>query len=286
MDTPCGERSVDEMSFEAIELKPRIGTQIKIDKATLLSGEHTQEFRAILEQRGVLLFRDLPLDDDEEMQLGATLGTVRQDFGRPILRVTFDKTKNPDHADYFHATFHWHIDGTHEDFPPLASILTPRVLPPVGTGHTEFANAYAAYEDLPADLKAQIDGLNAAHTQLFALPADEPPSEKQLERVTRLGTRIHPLVWQHKSGRKSLILGGSVRSIVGMDQAESDVLLARLLAWTTQPHYVYHHEWRMNDVLMWNNTGTLHRVLPYDKQSGRRLHRVTLVGEESFSQAA
>jgi len=274
------------MSFEAIDLKPRIGTQIKIDKATLLSGEHTDEFRAILEDRGVLLFRDIELTDEEEMQLGATLGEVRQDFGRPILRVTFDKEKNPDHADYFHATFHWHIDGTHEDFPPLASILTPRVLPPQGTGHTEFANAYAAYDDLPEEDKARIEGLSAAHTQLFALPADAPPTEKQLERVTKLGTRIHPLVWTHKSGRKSLILGGSVRSIVGMDQAESDVLLARLLAWATKPEYVYHHEWRMNDVLMWNNTGTLHRVLPYAQDCGRRLHRVTLVGEEPFSKAA
>lgn len=274
------------MSFEAIDLTPRIATQIKIDKAALLSGEHTDEFRAILEQRGVLLFRDMPLSDEEEMQLGATLGDVRQDFGRPILRVTFDKTKNPDHADYFHATFHWHMDGTHDDVPPLASILTPRVLAPEGTGHTEFANTYAAYDDLPDEEKAKLDSLSTAHTQLFALPMDAPPTEQQLERVTRLGTRIHPLVWRHKSGRKSLILGGSVRSVVGMDQAESDVLLARLLAWTTQPQYVYHHEWRMNDVLMWNNTGTLHRVLPYDKDSGRRLHRVTLVGEEPFSKAA
>jgi len=93
------------MSFEAIDLTPRIATQIKIDKAVLLSGEHTDAFRAILEQRGVLLFRDMPLTDEEEMQLGAMLGDIRQDFGRPILRVAFDKTKNPDHADYFHATF-------------------------------------------------------------------------------------------------------------------------------------------------------------------------------------
>jgi alpha-ketoglutarate-dependent taurine dioxygenase len=274
------------MSFEAIDLTPRIATQIKIDKATLLSGEHNDEFRAILEQRGVLLFRDMPLSDEEEMRLGATLGTVRQDFGRPILRVTFDKTKNPDHADYFHATFHWHMDGTHDDVPPLASILTPRVLAPHGTGHTEFANTYAAWDDLPDEEKAKLEGLSTAHTQLFALPMNEPPTEQQLERVSRLGTRVHPLVWNHKSGRKSLILGGSVRCVVGMDPAESDVLLARLLAWTTQPRYVYHHEWRMDDVLMWNNTGTLHRVLPYDKDSGRRLHRVTLVGEEPFSKAA
>lgn len=274
------------MSFEAIDLTPRIATQIKIDKATLLSGQHNDAFRAILEDRGVLLFRDMPLTDEEEMEFGATLGTIRQDFGRPILRVTFDKDKNPDHADYFHATFHWHLDGTHEEVPPLASILTPRVLAPHGTGHTQFANAYAAYDDLSEDMKARIAHLSAAHTQLFALPADEPPTEKQLDRVTKLGTRIHPLVWDHKSGRKSLILGGSLRSIVGMDQAESDVLITRLLSWATQPQYVYHHEWRMNDVLIWNNTGTLHRVLPYDKQSGRRLHRVTLVGEEPFSKAA
>jgi alpha-ketoglutarate-dependent taurine dioxygenase len=107
-----------------------------------------------------------------------------------------------------------------------------------------------------------------------------------LERIARLGTKNHRLVWRHRSGRKSLVLGASVRSVVGLGQAEGDAMIAKLMAWMTQPQYVYHHVWRMGDVLMWDNTGTLHRVLPYDKTCGRRLHRVTLVGEESFPEAA
>jgi alpha-ketoglutarate-dependent taurine dioxygenase len=274
------------MTFESVDLTPCIASQVKIDKATLLGGKYATELRTLLEQRGVLVFRGIDLSDEEEMALATSLGTLRQDFGRPIMRVTFDKTKNPDHADYFHATFHWHMDGTHEDVPPLASILTPRVLAPQGTGHTEFANTYASYADLPEAEKQQLEGLMMGHTQHFALPMDTAPTEAQLERIERLGTKPHPLVWRHRSGRKSLVLGASVRSVIGMEPAEGDALITRLMAWMTQPQYVYHHVWQMNDVLMWDNTGTLHRVLPYDKSCGRRLHRVTLVGEEAFPEAA
>jgi len=274
------------MAFERIDLTPRIASEVRADKATLLGGEHGAELRALLEQRGVLVIRDMEMSDEEEMLFAATMGTVRQDFGRPIMRVTFDKQANPEHSDYFHATFHWHMDGTHEDVPPLASILSPRVLAPKGTGHTEFANSYLSWEELPEAEKAQLEGLMVAHTQAFALPLDEAPSEAQLARVERLGTRLHPLVWTHRDGRKSLVLGGSVDHIVGMDKAESQALVDRLHAWITRPENVYHHEWRMGDVVMWDNTGTLHRALPYDKACGRRLHRVTLVGEESIAQAA
>jgi alpha-ketoglutarate-dependent taurine dioxygenase len=274
------------MTFEAIDLAPRIGSLVKLDKAGLLSGEHRPALRALLEQRGVLVLRGIALSDEEEIGLATTLGTLRQDFGRPIMRVTFDRKANPDHADYFHATFHWHMDGTHEDVPPLASILSPRILAPKGTGHTEFASTYASWEDLPEAEKQALEGLNVAHTQHFALARDVEPTEAQLARIERLGTKIHPLVWRHRSGRKSLVLGASALYVVGMDRAESDALLARLTAWMTQPQYVYHHVWEMDDILMWDNTGTLHRVLDFDKNCGRRLHRVTLVGEEAFPEAA
>ena len=107
--------------IEAEDLAPRIGSLVKLDKAALLGGARAAELRALIERRGVLLFRGIELGDEEETALAATLGTVRQDFGRPIMRVTFDREKNPDHADYFHGTFQWHMDGTHEDVPPLAS---------------------------------------------------------------------------------------------------------------------------------------------------------------------
>ena len=268
------------------ELSPYTGSQVHIGKDALLSGDHAAELRELLERRGVLLFRGIELSDDEEIELAATLGTVRQDFGRPIMRVTFDRKANPDHADYFWATFHWHMDGTHDEVPPLASILTPRVLAPEGTGHTEFANTYAAYDELPEAEKAALEGLQAGHTQHFALPMEGEPTEAQLARVEHLGTKMHSLVWHHRSGRKSLVLGASARHVEGMGEAEGQALLTRLLDWNTQQKYVYHHEWQMGDVLMWDNTGTLHRVLPFDRSSGRRLHRVTLVGEEPFPEAA
>jgi alpha-ketoglutarate-dependent taurine dioxygenase len=274
------------MTFEAEDLAPRIGSLVKLDKAALLSGAHAADLRALVERRGVLLFRGIELSDEEETALAATLGTVRQDFGRPIMRVTFDRKANPDHADYFYGTFFWHMDGTHEDTPPLASILTPRVLPPPGTGHTEFANTYAAYEDLSDADKRRFENLRVGHSQYYSFPADHVLSEEQAERMARLGTKFHRLVWHHASGRTSLVLGTSATCVEGMDEAEGKALIAWLQSWMSRPEYVYHHEWRMGDVLMWDNTGTLHRVLPFDKTCGRRLHRVTLVGEESLTEMA
>lgn len=272
--------------MKIVDLRPRIGSEVTIDKSALMSGRCAGDLLALLEQRGVIVMRGIELSDDEEIELAATMGTIRQDFGRPIMRVTMDRSANKDHVDYFHATFHWHMDGTYEDVPPLASILTPRVLPPVGTGQTEFSNTYAAWDDLSETDKARLSSLEIVHSSVFALPPDEQPTAAQLERIARLGTRTHPLVWHHRSGRISLALGDSAERIVGMEKTESDAMLRWLMGWMTRPDYVYRHEWRMGDVLMWDNTGTLHRALPYDKNCGRRLHRVTLVGEESISQAA
>jgi alpha-ketoglutarate-dependent taurine dioxygenase len=68
-----------------------------------------------------------------------------------------------------------------------------------------------------------------------------------------------------------------------MERAESDALLAELLAWVTQPQFVYRHDWSVGDMLIWNNTGVLHRAEPYALDSGRLMHRTTLMGEEAFA---
>jgi alpha-ketoglutarate-dependent taurine dioxygenase len=153
-----------------------------------------------------------------------------------------------------------------------------------GTGQTEFANTYASYEDLREADKAWFENLRIGHSQRYIFPLSQELTEEQAARVALLGTKWHRLVWRHRSERKSLVLGGSADSVVGLEPAASDALIARLRAWMTRPEYVYHHEWRMGDVLMWDNTGTLHRVLPFDIGCGRRLHRVTLVGEESLTE--
>jgi alpha-ketoglutarate-dependent taurine dioxygenase len=274
------------MSLTSIDLTPRIGAEIRTDKAALLSGVHAAEIRALLDRRGVVIARGIGFDDEEELAFGATLGAVRQEFGHKIMKVTLDKKENPEFADYFHATTAWHMDRTHEDVPPLASILTPRVLAPSG-GETEFANMYAAYEDLPQAEKDFLEGVRIVHTKLASIAHTlDNPSEADLERLRGYGSKVHPAVWHHRSGRASIVMSASADHVVGMDREEGAALIQRLREWCARPQYVYQHQWRMGDLLIWDNTGTTHRVRPYDHSCGRRLHRVTLLGEERLAEAA
>jgi alpha-ketoglutarate-dependent taurine dioxygenase len=92
-----------------------------------------------------------------------------------------------------------------------------------------------------------------------------------------------PLVWKHRSGRKSLVLGATASHVVGMDRRASAALLCGLREWATQPQFVYRHHWKLGDLVIWDNTGTMHRAMPYPLDSGRMMHRTTLQGEESFA---
>jgi alpha-ketoglutarate-dependent taurine dioxygenase len=277
------------MTLTSTQVTPRIGSELEIDRVTLLGGGASADIRALLEERGVLIVRGLGLTDDELVAAAKTLGHVR--LGSAVAEggvdgikaVTFESSANPVTAQYFRGTFFWHMDGTYDDVPPLAALLVPRILAPAG-GETEFANTYAAYEDLSEADKRRFEGLQVEHTMAAAHRLYTPnPTEEQLAHWARFQPRIHPLVWRHRSGRRSLLLSSSVTRVVGMDEAEGQALLASLLAWTTQEQYVYRHEWRMGDLLIWDNTGTMHRAMPFDLDCGRRLHRVTLEGEEAFA---
>ena len=274
------------MALDIVELTPRIGVEVKADKAVLLGGTHAAELRALLDRYGVVIARGIGFDDEEEMAFAATLGALRQEFGHPIMKVTLDKKENPEFADYFVATNQWHMDGTHEDVPPLASILTPRVLSPWG-GETEFANMYAAYDDLPEADKELLGSIRIVHTKLASIAHTlDDPSEADIERLRNYGSKVHPAVWHHRSGRRSIVMSASADHVVGMNPAESAALIRRIKDWCEQRRYVYQHQWRMGDLLIWDNTGTTHRVCDYDHSCGRRLHRVTLLGEERLAEAA
>ena len=279
------------MAFERVDLTPRIGAEIKADLDTLLSGRAAQQIRDLLVERGVVIVRGLDISDEQQRIFTSSLGHLR--LGRVasegeagLLKVTQDKKENPTYAEFFPGTFFWHMDGTYDEVPPFATVLRPRVLSPTG-GNTEFANTYAAYDDLPADEKEYLDGLQVVHTMPSAMwPSYETVTEAQLTLWRSYPERTHPLVWRHRSGRKSLVLSTSAAHVVGMHVAESHDLLQRLMAWATKPEYVYRHSWRMNDLLIWDNTGTMHRVKPYDADCGRLLHRFTLEGEEPVAAAA
>jgi alpha-ketoglutarate-dependent taurine dioxygenase len=279
------------MALTTVDLTPRTGSEIKIDKKNLLGGSAAAEIHDLLERRGIVIFRGMDFDDSDLTTFAATMGTilVRENQGTKdnIVKVTFDKgAQQNQYGGYFRGTFYWHMDEMARDIPPFASILSPRVLSPTG-GETEFVNTFAAYEDLPAAEKKALEGIQVVHSVTAAYRKFTPnPTEAQLEAWRSKGAQPHPLVWTHRSGRKSLVNGQTTDYVVGMDRAEGDALLKRLLDFATQPQYVYQHKWQMGDVLMWDNTSAMHRVLPFDETCGRRLHRVTLVGEAPLSAAA
>jgi alpha-ketoglutarate-dependent taurine dioxygenase len=269
-------------SFRPTNLTPRVGSLVEADLPSLLSGRHAAELRELLEERSVVVVRDVEIDDDQQLAFAHTMGEVESSVVGEIYKVTFDNKENPVGAAINRATFFWHIDRTDLDVPTYASIISAKVLTPTG-GQTEFVNTYAAYDDLPDAEKDLIDDMQVHHCMETAfLEAFPNPSEKQLAAWQHMPKKIHPLVWHHRSGRKSLILSNSATAVVGMDETESRELLGRLLAWATQPQFVYVHEWAVDDLVIWNNTGAMHRVREYDPDYGRRLHRTTLIGDEPF----
>ncbi|MCX7865224.1 MAG: TauD/TfdA family dioxygenase, partial [Novosphingobium sp.] len=129
--------------------------------------------------------------------------------------------------------------------------------------------------------KARLDRLRVVHSMQAALfPARRDCTVEEFAVWHSYPTRIHPLVWHHKSGRKSLVLSTSASHVVGMHFAESHDLLQQLMAHATQEKYIYRHKWQLGDLAIWDNTGTMHRAMPFEDNSVREFHRCTLNGEE------
>lgn len=273
------------MSFTTTDLTPCIGSEIKADLATLLSGEIAQPLRSLLEQRGVLVFRGLDMSDEQQLQFAKTIGIPRHEHGTDITKVSSDKRISPIFAEYTKGTYFYHFDDTYMSVPALASVLRARTVAPSG-GQTEFANTYAIYDSLPEDEQRYLDGLEAVHSQeTIQRKAFPNPTAAQLALWGEgaIAATTHPLVWLHRTGRKSLLLGNTISRIVGLEPAASDALVTRLLALADQPQLTYRHDWQVGDVLIWDNSGTMHRVVPFDLDCGRELHRVKLAGEEAIT---
>lgn len=270
------------MSFTVTDLNPLIGSEIKADKATLLSGEYAKQIREILEQRGVFMIREIGFTDEEQLAFTKTLGKVIDEGEKGVYKVTLD-TKENAHADYLRGAFYWHMDGSTLDVPILASLLSAKKLSETG-GDTEFSNTYAAYDALSEEDKAAYNDLRAVHSLATAQYYVHPePTPEQVDMWTRMPSRSQPLVWAHESGRKSLVLGATASHIEGMDFEEGRALLHKLRAFATQPQFVYSHKWTLGDLVVWDNTGTLHRATEYPLDSGRMMHRTKLEGEESMA---
>jgi alpha-ketoglutarate-dependent taurine dioxygenase len=235
-----------------------------------------------LEENGALVFRGLHVDDATQVAFSKKLGKVEV-LGKgelpEIFLVTLDPTKNRA-APYLRGTFDWHLDGATDDIPIMATVLSAHAIAPSG-GETEFSSTYAAYEDLSDAEQERYLELRVVHTFEASQRLVNPdPSEQELEMWRQRPAKTHPLVWRHRSGRRSLVLGATASHVEGMDVDEGRVLLAELLARSTAPNRIYRHEWSVGDMVIWDNRGVLHRACPYDASSGRDMHRTTIAGDE------
>jgi alpha-ketoglutarate-dependent taurine dioxygenase len=269
--------------FEVQHASPLVGSIIRTTKADMVKGTYAADIRRLLAERSALVFPTMHLTIEEQLTFAATVGKIFLVGGKEVQKISMDPEINPV-ADYTRGAFYWHIDGANDSTPAMATMLNCRILSEEGTGDTLIANTYAAYTDLPDEDKRLIAGLRARHclesTQRMITP---DPSYELLQRWQTHTSRLHPLVWQHRSGHKSLLIGATAYYIEGMSFEEGRALLCRLQEFSTQPQYVYRHKWSVGDFLLFDNTGTMHRAAPYDLQSKRLMDRTTLHGEESIN---
>ncbi|MFZ2007468.1 MAG: TauD/TfdA family dioxygenase [Stellaceae bacterium] len=262
-----------------------------IDLRAALDAATIREIEAAMDRYAVLVFRDQQLSEDEQLAFTARLGPM--DPGRHLavrqhrrVRPEFADVSNLDEegrvADRNHrrilsnmATRLWHTDSSYKKPAAKFSLLYCSAIPAWG-GETEFADMRAAYEALPDRLRAEAEGREAEHyvhhsraTLGFA------PSEEEIAGA--LPPVAWPLVRIHAgSGRKLLYIGSHATHVVGLSLPEGRVLLADLLEHATQRRFVYRHEWRPGDLVMWDNRAVLHRGRRYDLAQRRDMRRSTV----------
>lgn len=235
-------------------------------------------------EHGLLLFRDQTLEEKDIVGFSALFGTlevhVREEYlapDHPELLIVSNLKKNgepigilSDHE------VGWHHDQIYREHPAVGSLLYSVRIPPSG-GNTEFCNLAAAYAALPNDRKSALDGLRAMHSYAyFNKQWSEPTSDKQTAMTPDI---THPLIRTHPISSEKAIYAdpGLTIGIEGMPEDESTTMLQELYDWCLQPQFMYDHEWRLGDALMWDNASTMHRRGEFDPTAERLMKRTTIL---------
>lgn len=167
----------------------------------------------------------------------------------------------------------WHTDASFEFPPGRYSMLYAYVVPPV-SADTQFADMRTAYDQLDDEMKARIARLTVHHSIAYSrqtLGFEFSPQEAAL-----IQGALQPMVREFANGRKSLYLASHASSIEGLPLPEARLLIKELMEHATQAHYVYSHQWRQNDLVIYDNRATMHRATRFDDQTHlRELRRVT-----------
>ena len=216
----------------------------------------------------ILVFRDQAIDDESQIAFSGNFGDLETMIAHPgndwnpghiSVMTNLGKDGNflpLDHPAMVHRERNeaWHSDSSFKPVAALASLLSARIVPPVG-GNTDFASARAAYDALSEQRKAELEGVIVVHRMTH--PDMENDKGYRDEDKTR-HVVTHPLIRTNPvNGRKALYVGAHAQEIVGMPPQEGRRLLDELTAFCTQPQFVYSHHWRDGDAVMWDNRCTL-----------------------------
>jgi alpha-ketoglutarate-dependent 2,4-dichlorophenoxyacetate dioxygenase len=263
-----------------------------VDLRTVCDPATLAEIRAGMDEHAVLVFRDQPFTDAEQLAFAQRLdGALHTRTGSRVLGQS--RLGNEAVADisnlnesggimkaadrrrmYTLGNRLWHTDASFQDPPGRYSMLSAKVLPPAGAD-TEFADMRAAYDALDDATKSRLEGLRVHHS--IAHSRRTLGFEFSAEEAAALAGAVHPLVRSlPRSRRRSLYLASHASRIVDWPVPEGRLLLHDLVEHATQRQFVYRHVWRVGDLVIWDNRATMHRATPFDDTRHRReLHRVT-----------
>jgi alpha-ketoglutarate-dependent 2,4-dichlorophenoxyacetate dioxygenase len=286
------------MALTLRKLHPHFVAEVSpIDLRHVHDGETLAEVRAGMDEFAILVFHDQPFPDDELLAFAQRLdGRLHAKTGISALRRSrlgnealgdisnLDENGEIMPSDdrrrmYGLGNRLWHTDASFQDPPGRYSMLSAKTVPPAGA-ETEYADMRAAYDALPAAMKARLEGLRVHHSIAYSrqtLGFEFSPDEAEA-----LKGAVHPLVRTiPRSQRKSLYVASHASRIIDWPVPEGRLLLRDLMEHATRPEFVYRHAWRVGDLVIWDNRATMHRARPFEDAKYRReLRRVTTLDIE------
>jgi taurine dioxygenase len=284
------------MTISIRNLEPLGADIVGVDLSQPLSAETRAELTEALETRLVVIARGQRLSDPELLAFSRNFGELDppgpNPYGEPFnkdfpeINVISNVVENGRPIGNLGAgEAAWHADMTYVEVPPKAAVLHALEIPSSGGGDTYFADMFAAYEALPADLKRSIEGKIAVHDASRNSAGFLRKGYREVTDVRETVGAKHPLVRTNpRSGRKALLLGRRHNAyVVGLELSESEALLDRLWAHAAEPRFTMRHQWRVGDVLMWNNLAVMHRRDPFDATARRVMHRTQIKGVERIA---
>ncbi len=269
-------------------LSPNFGVEVSGLNLADVTGESLfDELRALFEEHSALLFRDQSIDDAKHMELAQLFGPIEdrnaderkpgQKFEVPKVSNVLDDGSTTSENDLktlnLRANFLWHADSTFLPIPALTNILIGRVVTDTG-GATELASTRAAWAAMPQDLKAKIEGRGIWH-QYSHSRRKISPELAELPMFNKWPDQHWNATWTNPvNGREALYIASHAYKIDGYEAEESETILEDLMAFCTQPEFVYSHNWRVNDVLIWDQRAVLHRGTPWPVEQPRTLSSI------------